>query len=211
MNTPRFFAGLDIGKQHDHSALAVLELRTRKAGFDPVYWVPIVEWDLRVRRLTRFPLGTSYRDLVDSVEREMRTPEFGVDTPLVVDATGVGDAIVDLLRGSAIPLVPVILTGGERVAQSGGRLHVPKHQLIDTLCVLLEQGKLAAVRRLPLAHAFLRELNDFEARVSVSGRPSYGAFRDNAHDDLVIAVALAAWYCRYSHPDPGRVRLPPPL
>ncbi|MFN0168195.1 MAG: hypothetical protein ACKV22_17355 [Bryobacteraceae bacterium] len=28
----------------------------------------------------------------------MRTPEFGVDTPLVVDATGVGDAIVDLLR-----------------------------------------------------------------------------------------------------------------
>ena len=84
MNIPRFFAGLDIGKQHDHSALAVLELRTRKAGFDPVYWVPIIEWDLRVRRLTRFPLGTSYRDLVDSVEREMRTPEFGVDTPLVV-------------------------------------------------------------------------------------------------------------------------------
>ena len=60
------------------------------------------------------------------------------------------------MKGSAIPLVPVILTGGERVAHSGGRLHVTKHQLIDTLCVLLEQGKLAVVRRLPLAHVFLR-------------------------------------------------------
>jgi predicted HD phosphohydrolase len=43
------------------------------------------------------------------------------------------------------------------------------------------------------------ELHNFEARISASGHATYGAaddWRQGAHDDIVLAAALAAWESR---------------
>ena len=200
MNPPTFFAGLDLGKRQDYTAFAVVECHRTLLGRDPVTWAHVVNWDLRVRRLTRFPLGTSYRELLTLIEHQMRTPAFGTDTPLVIDVTGVGEVMFDLLKGSALPLVPVSITAGDRAAWHDGRWHVPKQQLVETLAVLIEQRKLQVAAQLPLAEVLLQELAGFEAGVKPSGYPVFDA-RAGLHDDLVTAVALACWYCRRQYRD----------
>ncbi len=52
--------------------------------------------------------------------------------------------------------------------------------------------KIAAA--LPEAETLLRELEGFRVRISAAGHDTYGAWQDGAHDDLVLAVALACWY-----------------
>ncbi len=203
---PRFLAGLDLGKLQDHSALAIVERRQYQTGFDHVYWVPLIEWDLRIRRLVRFPLHTSYRDLMTLVEKELHHPELGITTPLIVDATGPGEVFLDFLRGSAIPLVPVNITSGGNVTQSHGRWNVPKSELVNALAILIEQEKLGVVRELPLANALYEELTHFDARIQPSGHTRFGALDAGGYDDLALAVALACWYARKLWPPEPKPR-----
>jgi hypothetical protein len=209
INEPRFLAGLDLGKRQDYTALAILERRRRVSGWDPVYFCQKVEWDMCVRRLVRFPLGTSYRDLVNLIEHELRSPQLGFETPLVLDATGVGEVMYDLLRGSIQHLVPVTITSTGSATLHNGRHHVPKEQLAQVLSVLLEGEKLHCVRRLPLAQTLYDEFRNFEVKVRPNGRESFGAFKDGTHDDLVMSVALACWYARKLWPDSFTPRSPP--
>lgn len=45
----------------------------------------------------------------------------------------------------------------------------------------------------PAFDALQDELKDFKRKVSEAGRVTFNA-RSGAHDDLVLAVAIAAWY-----------------
>jgi hypothetical protein len=44
------------------------------------------------------------------------------------------------------------------------------------------------------AQILMSELADFRVRISASGSDTYGAWRGGAHDDLVLALALAVWW-----------------
>ena len=47
-----------------------------------------------------------------------------------------------------------------------------------------------------------------EVKISETGKDSYGAWREGAHDDLVLAVALAVWKAKKGKKSPwGTVRL----
>ncbi len=196
-----YIAALDLGRERDHSALAIVERRVIPLGFDPVHFCQRTETQVWLRALERFPLGTPYRDVVAGVSQRLRTPPFLSRTPLVVDATGVGAAVVEMLRDTALPLVPVILTAGEHVNYSGGHTHAPKQDVVTALAVLLEQHKFFADRALPLAPAFVREMETFQARPLPSGRVRLQARREADHDDLVMAVALASWYAVRQWPE----------
>jgi hypothetical protein len=207
MNLPSssFIAGLDLGKRQDYSALAVLEHRRFLTGFDPVRFCGLTGWDLRVRRLTRFPLGSSYRGLASRVAAELRTPPLGPAVPLVVDATGLGDVVCELLQDSIPHLVPVVITGGSgRPTRAAGRYRVPKEDLVRQLARLLEQDRLRVARRLPLAATLQQELRNIGVRLAPrTGHAAYGASRPGTHDDLAMAVALACWYVPRLLPEPA--------
>ncbi|MFN0170094.1 MAG: hypothetical protein ACKV22_27035 [Bryobacteraceae bacterium] len=191
--THPYIAALDLGRERDHSALAIVERRVIPLGFDPVYFCQRTECQVWLRELVRFPLGTPYREVVGSVSQRLHAAPFTGRTPLVVDSTGVGAAVVEMLRDTTLPLVPVILTGGEHVNYSHSHTHAPKQDVVTALAVLLEQRKFFADRALPLASAFLREMETFQARSLPSGRVRLQARREADHDDLVMAVALASW------------------
>lgn len=70
-------------------------------------------------------------------------------------------------------------TGGERVTLSYGQYHVPRHDLLANLRVLLEKRMLEIAVSGDAAAAFHSELLRWGLR--------------SAHDDLVFAVALACW------------------
>jgi hypothetical protein len=115
---------------------------------------------------------------------------------VVVDQTGVGQAVVDVLARSqlAAALGRVVITGGRRTSRSGcGAWRVPKKELVSCLQWLLRSRRLW-VAALPERQPLIREMLVFRAKVTAAAQETFGARRERGHDDLVLAVALAAWW-----------------
>jgi hypothetical protein len=152
-----------------------------------------------VPRLERLPLGTPYTDVVKRVVGLPRTPPLPGCT-LAVEQTGVGRAVVDLLQEALQGKVTctfalVTITAGHAVTPGGGLgLHVPKKELVGMLQVLLQNRRLHVAGGLPDAPVLVRELENFRVRITAAANETFEAWRENAHDDLVLAVALAAWW-----------------
>jgi hypothetical protein len=70
---------------------------------------------------------------------------------------------------------------------------VAKLNLISRLQALLQEGRLKILRSLPEAEALVRELQHFQAQYTDAGHMTFNA-RSGRHDDLVLALAIAAWY-----------------
>lgn len=124
------------------------------------------------------------------------TTDTGATPALVADRTGVGRPVVDVLR--AAELSPVTITGGDVVTQDGRDFRVPKRDLVSAVQVLLQSERLKIARALPEASMMTGELLAFKVSINLRGHDSYGndagQWRENPHNDLVLAVALACWY-----------------
>ena len=190
-----FFVGLDLGQAQDPSALAVLERSTAPDPADATcdlthYAIPHLE---------RWPLGTAYPAIIQRVVSLFAKPPLQNAT-LVVDHTGVGRAVVDLLRDAKAQgrlranLKAVTITGGHAVSfADDGSFHVAKKHLVGALQVLFQSRRLRFARDLRLAEVFIKELNNFRVKMTAVGNETYEAWREGDHDDLVLAVAIAAW------------------
>jgi hypothetical protein len=148
-----------------------------------------------VRHLERFPPGTPYPEVFARVaDRFARPPLAGA--VLAADQTAVGRPVVEALRRSvartAVRAVTVTAGHAARTDDRGGWL-VPRAELVGTLQVLLQSGRLKVAESLPEAPTLAREMEAFRAEVSLSPDDAAAAWREGAHDDLVLAVAIAAW------------------
>jgi hypothetical protein len=189
---PSYFLGLDLGQSQDFTALAVLERHPPTQ--------PAEKPDYALRHLRRFPLGTPYTALVPA-KAALRKNQPLREAPLVVDQTGVGRAVVDMLRQSAGWVVPVTITGGHAVTRAeDGSFHVPKKELVTALQVVLQAHRLQIARGLPDAAALVRELQQFQVKITAAANETFGVWRDGQHDDLVLAVALACWWAERTPP-----------
>jgi hypothetical protein len=174
---------VDLGKRRDHSAIAVLELgETVYDRRDPVTYDFVREPFTRLVYLERIELGTPYPDVVARVEALVGDDRLAGCT-LVVDATGVGEPVVDLLKKAQLScrLMPVTITGGSHDAAVAGGYHVPRRELLTGLQVLFDEGRLQIARKMPMTEALVRELTGFRA---------------GSRDDLMLATALAWWWAR---------------
>ena len=175
-----FFVGVDLGQRRDHTAIAVVE---QSRG------------ELLVRFLMRVPLGTPYPIVVDLVREVTAHEQLAGRCVAVVDATGVGAPVVDMLRNARLgcEVVPVTITGGDKESGSHLGWSVPKKDLIAGVQVALERGELKIAKELKDAGALMRELGDMRMERHASGKVRMGADGAGQHDDLVIALALAIW------------------
>jgi len=192
MSDDYFVAGLDIGQAADYTALAVLQ------AHNPVEMVGVPVMGPAIYfcgHLERFDLGTPYPAMVDKVRQRLSTPQLRGRTALVVDATGVGAPVLDLLHLAGLNSIGVTIHGGENVVTVDGGYRVPKRDLVAAVQVLLQQERLKVAERLPEAATLVTELTNFRYTLSAAGHDSYGAWREGTHDDLVLAVALAVWFC----------------
>lgn len=197
------YVGLDLGQARDRSALVVLEYWFRYTGRrDPVTWEPVRELDCRVRKVKQFDLGLSYVEVAREVVRVFEHHIFTYGATLVVDATGVGAAVVDLLRqalrSSRVMLCPVVLTGGSRVVLAGSTYSVPKWEVFEAVRHLLESGGLRLAARAPGMEGLRQELERLERRPRASGVDEVSGKR-TGNDDLAMALALAAWRMMWKH------------
>ena len=187
----RHFLGLDLGQSQDYSALVALRRRAepdpRRPGATAFHYT--------CRGIKRWPLGTAYPQIVaDVCELVSRPPLAGC--LLGVDRTGVGAAVVDLLCQSrpAAHVRAVYITSGHTVSADGRNLNIPKRELVSVVNVLLQTARLSIPPTIPEATTLGRELLFFRATISTSGHEQFEAdWRTRAHDDLVLALAMAAW------------------
>jgi hypothetical protein len=182
---PKYTVGLDLGQTKDYTALVILERHgeAEKAIF-------------HARHLERFALGTPYPAIVASVAAMLKQPPLADFPPrLAVDETGVGAPVVDLFRQARLNAVlhPIHITGGATVNYDRGVEYVPKRNLVSVVQVALQTDKLKIAEALPEAGTLVRELQDFQVKITEAANDTYGAWREGAHDDLVLAVALALY------------------
>jgi hypothetical protein len=194
-----FSIGVDLGQRRDYSVVAIVERVPRvDCRFDTVQWAwrerdAADEWV--VRHLERMPLGTPYTTVTERIVELARSPKLRGERRLVVDATGVGMPVVDMLRAAqpGCGIAAVWITGGQGERFDGKVWHVPKLELLARLQTLLETKRLRIAERMREAGTLGRELLDIKSAKRASGRLKVGAEGVGEHDDLALAVALAVW------------------
>lgn len=187
--------GVDIGQRRDPTAIAVVEIEYRYAvkleGNEPRK-----ESHYMVRCLERLALGTAYPQVarrVGEISRSVKTLT-GRGPNVYVDATGVGQPIVDILKESspASGVWAVYFTHGDRRIENREErtLSLGKAFLVSRLQSLLQFGRLH-LPDTPDAEVLAGELLDYEIRIGEDANEKYGAFKVGRHDDLVTALGLA--------------------
>jgi hypothetical protein len=198
-----YFVGVDFGQSRDFTAIAVVERAETTGDWDPVAyaWKKVV--GLQVRYLERIPLGTVYPLVVERVVDVTRSHELTGRCRMAVDGTGVGRAVVDLLRRAkpGCVVMAVNITSGLKQTEEGGYYGVPKRDLLVGLQVLLQRGLLRIAAGLEHGPDLVKEMQAIEVKTSLSGHEQYGAWREGTHDDLVFAVALACWNAQNAYPN----------
>lgn len=195
-----FFLGLDLGQAQDYTALVVVERKEFRYKAKPD--------EYHIRHLERPKLGTPYPAIVERVQNLIKSDQLMNRTALVVDKTGVGAPVVDMFRKAGLRPVAITITGGNSVGSGDGGYHVPKRDLISTLQVLFQAGRLKVAAELPEARLLLEELLNFKVKINVkTAHETFEAWREGMHDDLVLAVALACWYAEHQPPMPRIRRL----
>jgi Terminase RNaseH-like domain len=221
----RYSVGVDLGQANDPTAIAVLEKTIappETALFSPVGDRPgnrLVEGSLvyDLVYLKRPELGTPYDviakrviDLCCELEPTGAFGELG-QLALVVDGTGVGRGVVDMLRAelqrrgkwmaTSTPKVdfrPATITGSEttmkRPERVDGYWRIPKKDLVFPAVAAFQQGKIRIAKNLKDRDALANELRNYRRRINIAtGGMQFEPWREALHDDLLFALALALW------------------
>lgn len=156
----RYVIGVDLAKVEDFTVLAVYDALSNEQVYQARF--KEIDWGMQKARIAEtarhFGDGTS-------------------PAQVVIDATGVGDPVVDDLSRMGVPVDPIKFTNDQ------------KRQLIEKLVNWIE---LRRVKMLPIDET-IQEFTNFTYDISdKTGRVRYGA-PVGFHDDIVIAHALAVW------------------
>jgi hypothetical protein len=89
-------------------------------------------------------------------------------------------------------MMPVTITAGHRATNDSEWL-IPKKDLIGVLQILLQSKRVQFAASLPVAPILVDEMMDFRVKVTTATENTVESWRERDHDDLVLALAVAAW------------------
>ncbi len=185
----RYYFGLDLGKRQDHSALVVVELSWILGPLSPVTQAHSRVPQLTVRYASRLPLGFETTGLPrfvrDAAQSFPLLAALRHPGTLLVDATGNGHTVIELLRAdrNGLLLKPVSISSGYQARQLADSYYsIPRTDLLTRLKLLFERGLLKIERPAAGMDFLERELIEFEP-----------GGRQQEHDDLIMALSLAVW------------------
>jgi hypothetical protein len=183
-----FTLGVDLGQARSYSAVVLL---AHERGRDPIYTLVHAQ---------RFPLGTSFSDIVDRIVAPLAAPPLLGRTTVAVDAGGIGAPVLEQLKPRLPPGTPcraIELTGGSSVHTAKGKTTVPKSDVIATTQILFQNHRIRIAAGTPAAAELTEELRSFTITINENGHPTYRPAQDGGHDDLVLALGLAAWTAKH--------------
>jgi hypothetical protein len=161
----RFYVlGIDLAKTQDFTVLTVIDSVTRHVvAFERFQDVSWTEQKLRIQALAH-----KYNNAL-----------------CVIDATGVGDPIVEDLQHCGLSLYYDGDKPGFKFTNES------KNRLIDNLAIAIESRLVT----FPNIEVLVDELQRYEYQITTGGKIQYGA-PDGRHDDAVTSLALSVWGIR---------------
>jgi hypothetical protein len=181
----KFVVGVDLGQASDYTAISVLE-RLKIDGRK--------EYTYHVRHLER-ARGEPYPSIVARVTKMVHSPMLEGNTELVIDQTGCGRPVFDMFEQAGLDAIGISIHGGDSVSHERDNWRVPKRDLVGVLQVLLQTGRLKVASKLALGPVLQEEMLNFKVKIDpATAHDSYSAWREADHDDLVLSVAMAAWW-----------------
>lgn len=198
--TPQLFLGVDLGKERDHTVLALCERRWQLGQWSAAHHDHARRPVLVLRDLVRLPLNTAYTHVPQVIKNAFARYEAAspyaasvkTERNVVVDAGGVGGGVLDIIRQAQdtrylgpLQLVPVFTSSGHEPGRTASGCHtVPKRDLLTALRAVVEARSLLIPRQLALAPELLKELAGFRQSGHSTAK----------HDDLAMALCLAVWW-----------------
>lgn len=200
----RYILCADLGQVNDYSAFTVIEekLRILERGSVNVWNEKLAQQKklktssvFHCRYLERIPLGTSYPAVVNRIYDVMQNPQLINETALLFDNTGVGRAVMDIARDKGLSPIGVTIHGGYELTLSEDGYRVPKRDIIMGLLGLFQSDRMLIAKNLKYTAAIREELTSY-VKITKGTRDKFQAWREEDHDDLTLALAIAAWYAR---------------
>ena len=205
----RPWVAVDLGQAADYTAILVGQTYTtsertyqrHKCEPNEEMVLERVIQSFRIVGAHRPSLGTSYPIIGAQIRAIL---DDMPDADLIVDATGVGRGVIDILRGLGLHPVAITITGGAEINKvSRWDIRVPKAELVSSLIAASQQGRLRIAPALPLRDVLTQEIAAFSPRHTATGLMAYEG-KDGAHDDLVLAVAMGIFHQDQPRPKPMR-------
>lgn len=194
-----YWLGVDLAQAQDNTALVAIHDEQL-----PI-WTASNRQTLgqRTRTITyadKFR-GVSYPDVVSHILRVMNQPQLRGRTRLVVDGSGLGRVVSDLLRDAKVDHIAIQMTVGQNWTRKGHYTNVGKTLMLENLSVLFASGELEFAEDLVLRKDVLAELETFQLETTAAGNQviTQGRSGDH-HGDLAIALAGAAFASEYLRP-----------
>jgi hypothetical protein len=192
----RSYMGVDLGQAQDHAAIVIVQrLELALPDIDPVTRQREAATLITVRYAERIPLGMSYPAIARYVASlALQRPMSENYSKVIVDATGLGAPVVDLLREIAAirpNIIPVVITSAEFPSEMNGRWHVPKRDLIDGVRIAFEGNRIAIADSIDAVANLTDELENMRLRRNTN--TGHTGISGRKHDDLVLALSLAWW------------------
>jgi hypothetical protein len=154
-----YSAGLDLAKVEDYTVLTIMNQRREVVFMDRFHRL---DWTLQIVRikaaLSRYPYCYT-----------------------LVDSTGVGEPVFEMLKASGLLVKPYPFTAAS------------KTNLVNNLVIAFEQGKIT-LPKASLAPELVDELESYEYTLTDSGNTRTSA-PSGVHDDCVMSLGLALWQC----------------
>jgi hypothetical protein len=182
-----------------------------------------VSLNYAVRHIERW-FGVPYTVQVKRLMTLLET--IGGQLVLVADATGVGRGVVDMLKVALDETVSrdnprwqktwyvtpgyVQITSGATLTRSPlGILNCPKRDLIAAPLILFQDQRLLIGEDLEYQDVLQQELLRLKVKINIStAHDAYEAWRENEHDDLVLALSLACWAAETFMYEEKRIEVP---
>ncbi len=106
-----FIIGVDLGQARDYTAIAIFERIEELTGkAEKGRWTTQVRYELP--HLERPPLGTSYPAIIDRLKDLIVRLPAHERLKILVDRTGCGRPVVDLMRKEKLQVVAITITAG---------------------------------------------------------------------------------------------------
>lgn len=143
----------------------------------------------------------SYVDVVAFVRRVVQALPSGCPAFLAVDYGGVGAPVLDMIvrANLGIPLVAVqiatsAMSHARRDPERPWRWVVPKRELAAVMHLLLQGDRWRCSPKLEHAKTLRSEMENFRMKITAHANLQFEAdAREGAHDDMVLASAIACW------------------
>jgi len=208
----RFCAGVDLGKQVDSTAIAILRLERLPIEIlpgDPNHGLDVnLRQKLGLKKIyvehaERLPLKQSFVTQAAYLKAlSLREPYRSAGCEWIADRTGVGGSMVDLMSDVySLHVTRVTITSGRNPGRDlDGSLTLPKIELMSALMAAFNNRELQISPHLPDYDEVVKQLRAMQASFTSHGTLTVNG-ASGFHDDYATAFGLALY--RLSPPRTG--------